>query len=256
MALCRCYVRMDCVSNAAAVVLNVGVSNANNVKSEGIINAKVHFAINVESGDLIIVRRDLRLYANHAVQDVTNVWDLVAASATYVVLITVINLPVFSARHAASDVTIVWVQGALIVVCAERITVITIEVFSVKVAVMVAKIVGDQDVLGVTYMVKICARLVRDFIASHVVLAAIKDVQSAAHMNLITVAFMESYCKSCSQTKSSKIRLTPSILDSALGPILIRKMLAKGATGDYRFKETLNDFCSIPEVKSKIMQWQ
>ena len=68
---------------------------------------------------------------------ITNVWDLVAASATYVVLITVINLPVFSARHAASDVTIVWVQGALIVVCAERITVITIEVFSVKVAVMV-----------------------------------------------------------------------------------------------------------------------
>lgn len=100
---------MECVSNAAADALNVGVNNANIAKSEGSTNAKVHFAIDVGSVDLIIVREDQKLCANHAARDVANVWDLVAASATYVVLIIAINLPVFSARHAATDATIVWV---------------------------------------------------------------------------------------------------------------------------------------------------
>ena len=100
---------MECVSNAAADALNVGVNNAKNAKSEGSTNAKVHFAIDVGREDLIIVRQDQKFCANHAARVVTNVWDLVAASVAYMVLIIAINLLVFSARHAATDATIVWV---------------------------------------------------------------------------------------------------------------------------------------------------
>ena len=107
MVLCRCSVRMDYVLNAAAVALNVGVNNAKNVKKEGSTNVKGHVVINVESEDLIIVRKVRRFYANHVVRVVTIVWGLVVTGVANVALIIVINLLVFSAKHVATDVIVV-----------------------------------------------------------------------------------------------------------------------------------------------------